>query len=97
LDNIVQLDDSQRDQIFGIMARNSHDYDPAMKLEGADGEIATTSGRTHREAVLSVLRADQREKWEAEQNKRREEAARELSEMGLSLPPDWDPMQEEFN
>jgi hypothetical protein len=97
LDNIVQLDDSQRDQIFGIMARNSNDYDPAMKLEGADGEIATTTGRTHREALLSVLRPDQREKWEAEQTQRREKAAKELAEMGLSLPPDWDPMQEEFN
>ena len=49
LDDIVKLDDAQRDQVFGIMARSSRDYDPAMKLEGADGEIAAApNGNTQR-------------------------------------------------
>ena len=96
LDNIVQLDDAQRDQVFGIMARNSVDYDPAMKLEGGSGEIGSTSGRTSREAMLSVLRPDQLEKLEAEKQSRRDKAARDLEAMGLSLPPDWDPLSEDF-
>ena len=61
LDRIVGLDDSQRDQVFGIMARGSSDYDPTMMLEGAaGGNIAASPAGTGRDAVLSVLRPDQR-------------------------------------
>ena len=42
LDSIVKLDTSQRDQVFGVMARSSRDYDPAMKLEGVAGDIGAT-------------------------------------------------------
>ncbi|MEN9974473.1 MAG: hypothetical protein RLZZ282_479, partial [Verrucomicrobiota bacterium] len=61
LDSVVQLDDAQRDKVFGIMARSSRDYDPAMQLEGVGGNINTTATTGNRQqAMLSVLRPEQR-------------------------------------
>lgn len=90
LDTIVGLDDAQRDQVFGIMARGSRDYDPGMKLEGIGGEIGSTPAGDRQQAMLSVLRPEQREAYEATRQRRREEAAAEMQELGLSLPPEWD-------
>jgi hypothetical protein len=95
LDGIVKLDDAQRDQVFGIMARGSRDYDPAMKLEGIGGDIGATPGGGTHDAMLSVLRPDQRAAYEAERQRRRDEAAEELSQIGLSLPENWDPLEDD--
>lgn len=90
LDGVVTLDDAQRDQVFGIMARGSRDFDPAMGLEGAGGAIPETNGGTSREAMLSVLRPEQREAYEAEQQRRYEEARKDMAAIGLTLPSDWE-------
>ena len=91
LDSIVKLDAAQRDQVFGIMARGSRDYDPAMRLEGVAGDIgATAAGGNRQQAMLTVLRPDQRAAYEAEQQRRREEAASNMEAIGLRLPPTWD-------
>lgn len=99
LDSIVKLDDTQRDQVFGIMARASRDYDPAMKLEGVGGEIgATAAAGTRQEAMLAVLRPDQRAAYQAEQQRRRDEAVKNMEAMGLTLPPNWDALDDsDFN
>jgi hypothetical protein len=89
LDSIVTLDDSQRDKVFGIMARGSRYYDPAMVLEGVSGEIGATPGGDRQAAILSVLRPEQRSAYETERKRRRDEAAKEMEAVGLSLPPDW--------
>lgn len=90
LDSIVKLDDAQRDQVFGIMARSSPDYDPAMALDGVKGEIGATPAGNPRDAMLSVLKPDQRVAYDAELRRRREEASKDLEAMGLALPPDWE-------
>jgi len=95
LDGIVTLDDQQRDQVFGIMARNSRDYDPAMQLEGIGGEIGTTPSGDGQQAMLGVLRPEQRQAYEAERARRRQKAEEDLAVIGLSLPPDWDPIEDE--
>jgi hypothetical protein len=95
LDNIVKLDDVQRDQVFGIMARNSRDYDPAMKLEGGAGEIGAAPAGDTRQAMLSILRPDQRTAYEAEQERRREETRKDMEAIGLTLPPEWDALDME--
>ena len=92
LDTIVQLDDTQRDQVFGIMARGSRDYDPAMKLEGVGGEIGATAAGDRQQAMLSVLRPEQRTAYEAEQQRQRDEATKNMEAIGLTLPPTWDPL-----
>lgn len=90
VDSIVKLDDAQRDQVFGIMARGSSDYDPSMKLEGAGGEIGGTAGGNREQATLSVLRPEQRAAYEAERQRRRAEAEKDLNAIGLTLPENWD-------
>jgi hypothetical protein len=91
LDDIVGLDDAQRDQVFGIMARGSRDYDPAMGLQGATGgTIAASPAGTGHDAVLQLLRPEQRAAYEAEQQRRRESARKDMEAIGLTLPENWD-------
>jgi hypothetical protein len=90
LDGIVGLDESQRDQVFGIIARGSRDYDTAMRLEGATGEIGAIPIGNRQAAILGVLRPEQRAAYDAERQRRREEAAKELETIGLTLPADWE-------
>ena len=93
LANIVQLDETQRGQVFGIMARSSRDFDPTMQFEGMGTETAALpAGKSRQDAVLSVLRPDQLKTYQTEQAKRREEAQKEMESMGLSLPADWSPL-----
>jgi hypothetical protein len=95
LDSIVGLDQAQRDQIFGISARGSKEYDPRMVLDGVAGDATGGSGNVN-ERVLSVLRPDQRAAYEVERQRRREEAAKDLEAIGLSLPADWDMFGDDF-
>jgi len=90
LDSIVQLDTTQRDQVFGIMARASRDYDPAMQLEGIGGEITPTTGGNRQQAMLAVLRPEQRAAYASAQQQRHDEAAKNMESLGLTLPADWD-------
>ncbi|RYD46411.1 MAG: hypothetical protein EOP83_29725 [Verrucomicrobiaceae bacterium] len=94
LDGVVGLDEAQRDQIFGIMARTSREYHPDMMLEGAQGEIGVTPGGDRQTAILSVLRPEQRVALQAERERRRTEAAKDLEAIGLSLPPSWEMFDE---
>lgn len=96
LNAIVGLDDTQREQVFGIMARNSRDYDPSMNLEGAHGPIGATPGGNPREAMLSVLNPDQRAAYDAETARRRAEAVKNMEAIGLTLPPNWEMLDEDF-
>lgn len=87
LDGIVQLDEAQRGQVFGIMARGARDYDPAMKLEGA-GTGSPVTGKSKQDAIIAVLRPEQRQAYAAAQEKRRLEAQKEMESIGLTLPAD---------
>lgn len=89
INSIVQLDDSQRDQVFGIMARNSPDFDSSIKLEGASGDIGNLPAGSREEATLAVLRPDQREAYQAERQRRRDEAEKNMKAIGLTLPETW--------
>lgn len=91
LNSMVGLDDAQQDQVFSLMARSSRDFDPSMQFEGLGDDRATLArGQSRDEAIMAVLRPDQREKYEAGRAVQREEANREMSEIGLKLPDDWD-------
>jgi len=89
IDAIAGLDDVQRDQVFGIMARQSPDYDPKMQFEwGAGGAPAADA------TLMSVLRPEQKAAMEAEKAKQRAETEKELGEIGLSLPENWEFMDD---
>jgi hypothetical protein len=96
LDAIVGLDESQRDQVFGIIARNSKEYDPTMMLEGSRGQIPANPTGDRQQAMLSVLRPDQRATYEAERQRRRAEAAKDMEAIGLTLPATWEMFDDNF-
>lgn len=91
LDDIVGLDEAQQGQVFGIMARGARDFDPAMQFEGLGTNTAPlSSGASKQEAVLSVLTPAQREVYQAERDKQLGAARKEMESIGLSLPADWE-------
>lgn len=89
LDSIVGLDDTQRGQVFGVMARGAHDFDPAMQFEGLGTDTAALpSGQSKQDAILAVLRPEQRQAYQDAQAKRREDARKDMEAIGLTLPDD---------
>jgi hypothetical protein len=95
MDSIVKLSDAQRDQMFGVIARNSRDYDPAMVLEGAGGQINAQPSANGREAMLSILTPDQRATYDAERRRRYEEAEKDMNAVGMTMPPNWEMLDED--
>ena len=89
INEIVRLDPAQTDRLFGIMAQSSPDYDSSIRLEGVTGEIAPANLHP-RDAFKSVLRPDQLSKYEDDRERRFMEASREMNELGVQLPADWD-------
>ena len=90
LDSIVHLDDEQRGAAFAVMARGARDFDPAMQFEGLGverGGLAT--GQPRQDAILAILKPEQRQAYQAEQETRRANAQRDLEAIGLTLPADW--------
>jgi hypothetical protein len=96
LNSIVPLDETQREQVFGIAARGSHDYDPSMRLESGTNQIGPTPGGNPQAAMLAILRPDQRAIYEAEQQRRHLEAAKDAAAMGIKLPPSWNVLDDDF-
>lgn len=96
LDSIVGLDETQRGQVFGVMARGARDFDPAMQFEGLGTDnAALSSGKSKQDAILAVLRPEQRQAYQEARAKRREEARKEMEGIGLTLPDDsnmFDPL-----
>lgn len=89
LDGIVTLDDTQRGQVFGVMARGARDFDPAMQFEGLGTDTAALGpGSSKHDAILAILRPEQREAYQAERAKRRAAAQKEMEAIGLTLPAD---------
>ncbi len=90
LNSIVGLDEAQSDRVFAIVARNSRDYDPSMVLDGVNEDVSSTPTGNPRAAILEVLTPEQRAAYDAEKGRRRQEAAKDLEAMGLTLPADWE-------
>lgn len=91
LNTIVSLDEDQKDKVFVLMARSSSAFDPSMEFGGVNSDnTPLTPGSSREEAILSVLRPEQKVLFEEEVAKRRVEADEELSQYGLKLPADWD-------
>ncbi len=92
IDNIVKLDDKQRHQMFLNMAQTSSDYDPQMQFEGLqEGVNPLAQGMSSEQAMMSVLRPDQKQAYEEHRQKRLQEAQEEAAAIGLTIPNDWNP------
>jgi hypothetical protein len=46
--------------------------------------------------MLAILRPDQRAAYEAERQRRYTEAQKDAAAIGLTLPPDWEFLEEGF-
>ena len=91
LNSVVNLDDTQQDDVFAIMARSSPDFDPSMQIEGLGGDNSKFApGQPRDDAIRNVLRPEQRQQYEEHRLARRAEASREMEEAGLKLPDTWD-------
>ena len=91
INDAVQLDPTQEDKIFAIMARSSPDYDARMKMDGLGAYVADVKPGQYREAAIrSVLRPNQVTQYDAYRQRRYDEANREAAEIGLRLPKNWD-------
>ena len=94
LNSMVNLDETQKGQVFGVMARATKDFDPAMQFEGLGTDTAPlASGKSKQDAILSVLRPEQRQAYEQEKQRRRDAEEKDLQSIGLSLPANWDPLE----
>lgn len=91
LNSMVTLDEQQQDQVFSLMARSSPDFDPGMKFEGlGDDSSQLSPGQSRDEAILQILRPEQREQYDQQRRERQAAAQREFDDLGLKLPDNWD-------
>ena len=92
----VELDEAQQDQVFAIMARSSPDFDSSMQFEGLGDDTAKLApGQSRNDAIMAVLRPDQRQQYEERRVARRQEAEQDLRESGLKLPANWDMFEDD--
>lgn len=92
IDDIVKLDDQQRHQLFLNMAQTSRHYDPQMQFDGLqDGVTPMTPGTSSEQAMMSVLRPDQKQAYEEHRQQKLQKAQEEAAAIGLTIPNDWNP------
>lgn len=97
IDNIVTLDSGQRDLLFGIAARDSKGWDEDLEIEGVEGAAIAEPGiKNPKEAMLAILRPEQKEAYEAEQARRYEETRKDMESYGLTMPADWEMLDDGF-
>jgi len=66
LNRSLELDDSQQDQVFEILVRNSSGYDESMQIEGTNSTSNANAGAdvTKEDAIRSVLTPEQSTNYE---------------------------------
>ncbi|GHC45968.1 hypothetical protein [Roseibacillus persicicus] len=96
LHEVVDLDVSQQDAAFLLFARGSGDYEEGMVVDGMQGTQGGLSVAQRNAEVMSLLRPEQQAQYQSYQAEQREEANRELQEVGLKLPADWDLFEDDL-
>lgn len=89
LHEVVDLDVAQQDAAFLLLARGSSDYEQGMEVDGMPGAQGGLSQEERNREVLALLRPDQQQSYEAFKEEQRLEMQEEMSEMGMTLPTDW--------
>lgn len=90
LDEVVGLDENQKDEMFAVMARGSRRFKTEMEFDGMGNDTSRLEGRARNDAIRSVLRPDQVERYDAYRAVRKQEAESDMRKVGLTLPEDWD-------
>jgi hypothetical protein len=95
LDEAVDLDEGQLDEMFAVVARGSRRYEPGMEFDGMGADTSPLEGRARDAAIRRVLRPDQLELYDGYQEERRMDAEREMARIGMTLPRDWELLDDE--
>jgi hypothetical protein len=95
INEVVQLDDNQLDPMFAVMARGSEDYRPTMEFDGMGDDTAPIDRGEREAAIRSVLREDQLQRYEQYEAERRAKAEAEMRRIGLTLPKNWQLLDDE--
>ena len=91
LDQMVDLDEAQEDQVFGILTRGADGYqEDAFDYEGMGADQSALDRRARDEAIRSVLRPEQQLQFDERHAERRAKAEAEMRRVGLTLPNNWD-------
>jgi hypothetical protein len=95
LHDVVELDNDQIDEMFVVLARGSSQYREGMEFGGVDAATSSIEPGERDAAIREVLRPDQEVKYEQYQSVKRREAEKEMGRMGLTLPKDWQLLDDE--
>ena len=95
LDSLVELSAEQQDALFPVLVRGANDYrDGEVDFSGM-GEDSSALDRTSRNAaVRRVLSPQQRRQIEERNAQETARAEQEMRRIGLSLPENWEDLQE---
>ncbi len=85
----LNLDETQKDQVFDILVKTNPQYDASLAVEGLSEEAGTfEAGKSQDEAIAAVLREDQLAEYQAIQERQQTERRRWSDALG-----GFDPMQ----
>jgi len=91
LDEIVDLSEDQKDQVFEILATRAKDFNSEMQFEGLNTSTDSKLAKMDTQhAIDSVLTDDQRRAYKKERRDRRRSERDDLRAIGLTIPPEWD-------
>ncbi|MGB6221751.1 hypothetical protein [Haloferula sp.] len=91
LDEMVELDEAQQDQAFGILARGAEGYEVgAFDYDGMGADQSALDRQSRDAAIRNILRPEQQAEFDARREARRAEAEAEMRRVGLTLPKNWD-------
>lgn len=78
----LNLDETQKDQVFDILVKKNPQYDPALSVEGVNAGVELDSGKSQDEAIAAVLREDQMADWTKMQERQQNEKKRWTDALG---------------
>lgn len=82
----LNLDETQKDQMFNVLVRTDKNYDPTMKLEGLSTEAGAADApqQSRDEAISAILNEDQRAKYQTQQQERKRQRGGFMKALGIS-------------
>ncbi len=79
----LNLDETQKDQVFDILVKKDPQYDAKLSVEGLEANAAAADdGKTQDEAIAALLREDQMAEWSRIQERQANEKKRITDALG---------------
>ncbi|MFT5126513.1 MAG: hypothetical protein ACI8W8_000107 [Rhodothermales bacterium] len=95
LDSLVELSAEQQDALFPVLVRGSNDYrDGEVEFSGMGDDSGALDRPSRNSAVRKVLSPQQRRQLDEKNTQETAQAEEEMRRIGLSLPADWEALQE---